>query len=49
MSLLVATFLIPIVTAKVQGIEASVRLLYRRMAIYCVLYVLAVAYLIARL
>jgi len=49
MSLLVATFWIPIVTAKIQGIDASVRLLHRRFAIYCVLYVLAITYLIPRL
>jgi hypothetical protein len=49
MSLLVATFWIPIALAKLPSIDASVRALQRRFAIYCVLYVLAVTYLIPRL
>jgi hypothetical protein len=47
-SLLVATFWIPIATAKALDGARGVKLVQKRTAIFCALYVLAVLYILPR-
>lgn len=49
MSILIATFWLPVVASREWNLERTVELVRKRFLIFCVLYVLAVAYVIPRM